>query len=100
MVRETEVQPNWRCVLAKIPIFASFGGSDLDRLAACAHERRIRRGETLMRAGDPGLSMVIVIAGEVRVDPLDSHRAAEADLAVQAREVDRRHPPGRELDEE
>jgi len=67
MVRETEVQPNWRGVLAKIPIFASFGGSDLDRLAACAHERRIRRGETLMRAGDPGLSMMIVIAGEVRV---------------------------------
>ncbi len=59
--------PGWREVLAKIPLFAGFSGDDLDRLAACAHERRMRRGEILLRTGDPGHSMMIVILGEVRV---------------------------------
>jgi len=57
----------WRAVLARIPIFAGFAANDLDRLAGCARERRMRRGETLMRAGDPGPSMMVVIQGEVRI---------------------------------
>jgi len=61
------IVPGWREVLAKIPLFAGFSGDELDRLAACAHERRMRRGEVLLRTGDPGQSMMIVILGEVRV---------------------------------
>ncbi len=57
----------WRGVLAGLPLFAGFTGEQLDRLAHLAHERKIRRGEVLMRAGDPGLFMMIVTLGEVRV---------------------------------
>jgi CRP-like cAMP-binding protein len=67
MSRETESQPGWQGVLAKIPMFSGFAPADLDRLSACAHERKIRAGETLMRAGDPGNAMMVVILGEVRV---------------------------------
>jgi len=59
--------PSWRAVLEKIPFFVGFMGDQLDRLASLTHERRMRRGEMLMRAGDPGLFMMIVTLGEVRV---------------------------------
>lgn len=54
-------------MLEKIPLFADFAGEGLDQLAKLTHERRMRRGEVLMRAGDPGLFMMIVSVGEVRV---------------------------------
>jgi CRP-like cAMP-binding protein len=57
----------WRDALHKIPLFAGFTGEQLDHLANLAHERRMRRGEVLMRTGDPGLFMMIVSIGEVRV---------------------------------
>jgi CRP-like cAMP-binding protein len=64
---EPAAAPSWRAVLVKIPLFAGFTSAQLDRLAALTHERRMRSGEVLMRAGDPGMFMMIVSAGEVRV---------------------------------
>ncbi len=62
-----ETAPDRRAALAKIPLFAGFAPEELDRLATIAREKRMRRGEVLMRAGDAGLCMMIVMAGEARV---------------------------------
>jgi len=49
---EPTAASSWHAVLAKIPLSASFTSTQLDRLAALTHERRMRSGEVLMRAGD------------------------------------------------
>jgi CRP-like cAMP-binding protein len=66
-VSKPETALSWRDVLVKIPLFAGMAGDGLERLALLAHARRMRRGEVLMRAGDPGLFMMIVMQGDVRV---------------------------------
>ena len=62
-------QSQSRAGVMLLKVFHFFGliSSDVDRLALCAYERRMRRGEVLMRAGDPGHSMMVVVLGEVRV---------------------------------
>ena len=62
-----ERAPDRRGALAKIRLFTGFGADELDRLAKIAREKRMRRGEMLMRAGDAGLCMMIVMTGEARV---------------------------------
>jgi CRP/FNR family transcriptional regulator, cyclic AMP receptor protein len=62
-----EPEQSWRDALESLPFFSGLISSDVDRLALCAYERRMRRGEVLMRAGDPGHSMMVVVLGEVRV---------------------------------
>jgi CRP/FNR family cyclic AMP-dependent transcriptional regulator len=58
---------DWRAVLGALPIFAGFLAADIDTLAGSAQARPMRRGEVLMRAGDPGSFMMIVLTGEVQV---------------------------------
>jgi CRP-like cAMP-binding protein len=57
----------WRSALAKSPLFAGFDDAYMALLLECGRETSMRRGDTLMRAGDPGTSMMAVLAGEVRV---------------------------------
>jgi CRP/FNR family cyclic AMP-dependent transcriptional regulator len=56
-----------RQLLARAPLFAPFAPDDLDALFGCAFERAMRRGETLFQRGDPGMSMMAILAGEVRI---------------------------------
>ncbi len=56
-----------RQLLARIPLFAPFSPADLDALFSCAYERSMRAGETLFQRGDPGVSMMAILAGEVRI---------------------------------
>jgi CRP-like cAMP-binding protein len=54
-------------MLAKVPLFAGFEPGDIKWLASHAREQKMRKGEVIMRAGDPGLSMMAVLLGEVQV---------------------------------
>jgi CRP-like cAMP-binding protein len=56
-----------RQLLGRIPLFAPFRPADLDALFGCAYERSMRAGETLFQRGDPGVSMMAILAGEVRI---------------------------------
>jgi CRP-like cAMP-binding protein len=56
-----------RVVLRGLPMFAGFPDADIGKLAEVAQGRAMRKGETLIRTGDPGSFMMIVLAGEVRV---------------------------------
>jgi len=66
-MNSTETLSNWRATLSKTKLFAGFQPADLDRLLGHARETKMRRGEVLLRAGDPGDSMMAILLGEVRV---------------------------------
>jgi signal transduction histidine kinase len=54
-------------VLRETPLFAGLDEADLRRLGATVETMRIPAGEFLIREGEPGDSMFIVISGELEV---------------------------------
>ncbi len=56
-----------RQFLARTDLFSSFSDHDFDVLLSCARERAMRRDEVLFQRGDPGVSMMVILAGEVRI---------------------------------
>ncbi|MDE8347517.1 MAG: Crp/Fnr family transcriptional regulator [Acidocella sp.] len=57
----------WSGILAGIQMFSGLGPNGINKLLDCSHERRMQRGEFLMRAGAPADSMMVIMHGEVRV---------------------------------
>lgn len=55
-----------REVLAATPLFAPLSRDELDTLAELATERRAARDETVLRQGDPGTSMMVLVTGRLR----------------------------------
>ena len=56
-----------RRLLADVSIFASLSEDDLDRLVDVTAVRRIERGETLFRKGDPGHQLYGVLSGRLKI---------------------------------
>jgi CRP/FNR family cyclic AMP-dependent transcriptional regulator len=48
-------------------LFAGLPPADLDQIAAHASERRFAAGEMLVRRGEPGHSMIVLVQGRLRV---------------------------------
>ena len=55
-----------RDVLAATPLFHSLVREDLEALADLAAERRAPRGTVVMRQGDDGASMMVLVSGRMR----------------------------------
>ncbi len=55
-----------RDVLAATALFAGLAGADLDALSGLAVPRRVKRGEMVMRRGDPGSSLMVLVSGRLR----------------------------------
>jgi CRP-like cAMP-binding protein len=53
--------------LARLPLFADAAVETLDTLVRGAHERSLAPGQTLLREGDPGDEVMIVLEGEASV---------------------------------
>lgn len=53
--------------LRRVPLFGDLAPEDLQRLAAVATERLYEPGETLVREGDPGEELTVIVDGDVRV---------------------------------
>lgn len=53
--------------LARLPLFADAAPELLERLADGGRERTLATGQTLVREGDPGDEVMIVLEGEARV---------------------------------
>lgn len=70
-----------RQMLGRVPLFAPFSAAELDSLYACSSERTMISGETLFQRGDPGDSMMVILAGEVRI-VLPGVEGSEQDLSV------------------
>ncbi len=53
-------------VLGAVPLLASLSPANLGTLAQLARARTVASGEVLFRQGDPGETLLIVLAGELR----------------------------------
>jgi CRP/FNR family transcriptional regulator, cyclic AMP receptor protein len=60
-------------VLAKVPLFTDLGRRELQRLAATCVERDYSAGSVLVRQGQPGVGLFIVVSGHARVGQEDAH---------------------------
>jgi CRP/FNR family cyclic AMP-dependent transcriptional regulator len=70
-----------RQALAKTQLFQALQPEDLDAILARAMVKRVLRGETIRRRGDPGTGMVIIVSGRVRIS-LVSEDGREVTLTV------------------
>jgi CRP/FNR family transcriptional regulator, cyclic AMP receptor protein len=59
-----------RAVFAKNPFFATLGEGDVDRLLAYARVVRYRAGDEIFAKGSPGLSLMAVLSGTVRMSSI------------------------------
>ena len=59
----------WAGVLADVPLFAELSRRDRSKVAGAARIKRFGDGTILMRAGEPGEALHVVLDGEVRVRP-------------------------------
>ena len=57
----------WTNVLAEIPLFAGLSNRDLRRVASVATIKRFHEQTEIIRAGEPGDAMYIVLDGTVTV---------------------------------
>ncbi len=67
LISDDRTASQWGSLLAAIPMFSGLGAEGIGKLLDCSHERRMQRGEFLMRAGTPADSMMVIMHGEVRV---------------------------------
>jgi len=66
--------------LARVALFKDLPRRDLQALAASARERKYGAGETLIRQGDTGAGLFILVDGKVRV--FQQAEGGERDLGV------------------
>jgi CRP/FNR family transcriptional regulator, cyclic AMP receptor protein len=59
----------WSNVLADVPLFASLNSRHRRKVAEAARIRRFHEGMVLMRAGEQGDALHVVLDGEVSVQP-------------------------------
>jgi CRP-like cAMP-binding protein len=55
-------------LLHRIPLFSAFDRRKLERLGMLADEVDVPAGYTLMRQGDSGAEMYVIVSGQVTVD--------------------------------
>ena len=58
-------------VLRRVPLFSELDPEDLQRIAVSAQERLYPAGEALVREGDFGDELIVIVEGTVRVTKLD-----------------------------
>ena len=54
-------------LLRRVPLFAELDPEDLQRIASTCRERVYPKGEALMREGDIGSELFVIVDGTVRV---------------------------------
>jgi signal transduction histidine kinase len=74
-------RPEERAFLRRHPLFEGLDEDDLDRLLAGAAVRELAAGTVLLREGEPGESLYVVLDGEVEV----GQRHGERDLVIATR---------------
>lgn len=65
--RSLDAEHDARALLARCDVFGPLEPEDLDGLADAAHRRRLPAGAVLLRAGEPGSSLLIVVEGVLDV---------------------------------
>ena len=58
-------------VLRRVPLFSELDPEDLQRIAASAQERLYPAGEALVREGDFGDELIVIVSGTVSISKRD-----------------------------
>jgi HEAT repeat protein len=58
-------------VLRRVPLFSELDPEDLQRIAVSAHERLYPAGEALVREGDFGDELIVIVSGTVSISKRD-----------------------------
>jgi CRP-like cAMP-binding protein len=58
-------------VLRRVPLFSQLDPEDLQRIAVTAQERLYPSGEALVREGDVGDELIVIVEGSVRISKRD-----------------------------
>lgn len=54
-------------LLKQVPIFADLAPKELAEIEKIVHRRKYKKGEAVIRKGDPGLGMYIIVKGSVAI---------------------------------
>ena len=68
-------EPDLKAFLAHLPLFQGLKADELARLAAGTTRRRLRRGETLFRQGEPSTGFFAVVHGRIALTASSARRA-------------------------
>lgn len=55
-------------MLGRVPLFLDLSKHELQRLGATCKQRQYGAGDVLMRQGDPGAGLFIIVSGRVRIE--------------------------------
>ena len=67
--------------LARVPLFAGFSSREVGALASLTRSRRYPKGSIIFHQGDPGTTLYVIEAGEVKL-AVTSDRGKEVTLAL------------------
>src|SRR5207245_11772495 len=65
--------------LARVDLFAGLDKKDLQVLTNACQERTYKAGSTLIKQGDTGVGLYVIISGTVRITQANNHDKAEVD---------------------
>jgi CRP/FNR family cyclic AMP-dependent transcriptional regulator len=54
-------------LLKQVPVFADLSARELVEIEKIVHKRKYKKGESIIRKGDPGLGMYIIVKGSVEI---------------------------------
>jgi CRP-like cAMP-binding protein len=77
-------EPDIREILAHLPLFQGLKPGELERLAAGTTRRRLRRGETLFRQGEPSTGFHAVVHGRIALVSRSSQARERVSAIVEA----------------
>lgn len=55
-------------LIASVPLFAGCGRAELEKIAQLVDEVDVPAGQVLMRQGDPGREMFVIVSGKVAIE--------------------------------
>src|SRR5579863_2039001 len=55
-------------MLGRVPLFLDLSRRELQRLGAACKQRQYGAGEVLMRQGDPGAGLFVIVSGQVKIE--------------------------------
>ena len=67
LFKKKNKEDNIFTTLKKVPIFSDLTPKELTEVEKIVHQRRYKKNETIIHAGDPGLGMYIIVNGSVEI---------------------------------
>jgi len=69
--RKSKKKEDIFAVLKQVPIFADLSARELVEIEKIVHKRKYKKSEPIIRKGDPGLGMYIIVKGSVEIIDID-----------------------------